>query len=617
MNLPSDAPEDKPDVLPPNAHHSPGVAVPGTIREQRVVLVVDLVESVRLMTNHEAQTVARWCEFVAWVRADLHRRCAGECVKSLGDGLLLVFETPHTAWQVARAMHERLLQTQWAVAPEQRLWLRMGLHQDWLYRHALDVFGTAPNLAARLCSLAGPGETVCSASVWDDLRELADTAADDLGRCWLKHLAQPVHAFRLRPQSMLLVQSPSPRLPVSDGQVLQPVLALTVSTWDLAPDDACRPWADWVLHRLAARMARVRELRVIDPLSCGPLGLGCTDPRLAMQQFKADYLLILHGQLGKGRLSLTAELRAGSEATTVLDVACQYPVEDALHPDSAMLTHLSEQVVRCMLQRSGRESARLPLHHLDSHALMLAGIAGLHGTGRAPFVRAREVFEHLVQRHPRLSAPRVWLSHWHVLSITRGVHERCAAVVDEADMLVRQALWDQPDCDQAWAARAFVQCHLQHDPEQARASVLHALQLSPSQVMAWTYRTTIDSLLGDTNSAYQAGQQALRLAPFGPMRYYQCCLAGHAALFDGRTLEAAQLLETSCALNPAHSPTLRMLVVAHHDLGNLARARTVMAQLRLLEPDLTVERYLSRSPGAHAQRARFAQVMAAVGLPRS
>ena len=135
--------------------------------------------------------------------------------------------------------------------------------------------------------------------------------------------------------------------------------------------------------------------------------------------------------------------------------------------------------------------------------------------------------------------------------------------------------------------------------------------------MAWTYRTTIDSLMGDTNSAYQAGQQALRLAPCGPMRYYQCCLAGHAALFDGRTLEAAQLLETSCALNPAHSPTLRMLVVAHHDLGNLARARTVMAQLRLLEPDLTVERYLSRSPGAHAQRARFAQVMAAVGLPRS
>jgi adenylate cyclase len=364
-------------------------------------------------------------------------------------------------------------------------------------------------------------------------------------------------------------------------------------------------------------LAQVRELRVVDPLSCGPLGLRSAQPRVGLQQFKADYVLMLHGRLDNGRLTLAAQLMAAPEASTVLDIACQFPVEEALQPESALLAHVVEQVVRCLLQRSERECARVPLHNLDSHSLMLAGIAGLHGGQRARFSRAREVFEHLVQRHPRLSTPRVWLSHWHVLSITRGEQERSAAMVDQVDLLVRQALWDQPDCAQAWAAWAFVQCHLQHDPERARDSVLHALDLSPSQVMAWTYRTTIDSLLGDTRSAYEAGQHALRLAPLGPLRYYQCCLAGHAALFDGRVQEAKQLLETSCALNPGHSPTLRMLVVAHHDLGNEARAREVMAQLRMLEPDLTVERYLSRSPGGHAERASFAQVVAAVGLPRS
>jgi class 3 adenylate cyclase/Tfp pilus assembly protein PilF/TolB-like protein len=595
--------------------------LPGATRERQVVLLIDLVESVRLMALCEAQTVRRWCDLVDWVQAHLLRLGSGRLVKSLGDGLLLVFDSPVVAWRVACALHERLAMTQWSVAPEQRLWLRAGLHEDWLYRHALDVFGTAPNLAARLGSLAGAGETVCSVEVWTQLQALPDIEGEDLGLCWLKHLERPVRVFRLHMRQPWRVESPRAAPSPPDEQPLRPLVALVADRW-IVPDGDGALLADLVLHGLTERLARWPDLRVIDALSSGLAGLGLKEPCADLSQLKsdvlkADVLLTLKGQVRSGRLTLEVEWVCTEPTADHFTVVCQYPLDDVFQPDSELMGHVADQVVRHLLRRQGQRCAHVPLHNLSSHALMLAGIEAQHGDSRERFVRARAFFEALVDRHPRLPTPRTWLSQWHVLSITRGLRPLSPALAQEASFQVRQALMHQPDHAQAWAAQAFVQCHLERDPERAHASVLEALRLAPSQALAWTYRTTIESLLGRTAEAYAAGQRALEVAPLGPLRYYQCCLAGHAALFDGRASEAVTLLETSLALNANHSPTLRMLVVAYHDIGQLASARQALRALRRLEPELTVASYLARSPGGHVHRARFADVMAAVGLPRT
>ena len=585
-------------------------------RERQVVLLIDLVESVRLMAAGEAETVRRWCDFVDWVSSQLPRWGDGQLVKSLGDGLLLVFDDAAVAWRAACVLHDRLSVTQWSVPPAQRLWLRVGLHVDWLYRHALDVFGVAPNLAARLASLAGAGETVCSAEAWEQLQSLPDIDGEDWGLCWLKHLEQPVRVFRLQVRQPWRVEAPGATLPPPAECPLYPLIALVARHWT-APDGGGELLADLLLHGLTDRLARVPDLRVVDPLSSGLAGLGPADPQASLAQLKVDVLLVLQGRVQSGRLTLEVESMSAGSVADHFTLVCQYPLADVFQPDSELMGHVTEQVVRHLVRRQGRVCAGVPMHNLSSHALMLAGIEAQHGESRERFVRAKVFFEALVHRHPRLPTPRTWLSQWHVLSITRGLCSLSPALVQEASRQVQQALLHQPDHAQAWAAQAFVQCHLERDPERAHASVLEALRLAPSQALAWTYRTTIESLLGHTAAAYAAGQRALEVAPLGPLRYYQCCLAGHAALFDGRAQEAVALLEASLAQNANHSPTLRMLVVAYHDTGQWASAQRALEALRQLEPELTVATYLARSPGGHAHRARFADVMAAVGLPRT
>ena len=65
--------------------------------QHRVVLVVDLVESVRLMAANEAAVVNRWRGFVQHAGTQVLPARAGRLVKSLGDGLLVEFEHPAQA----------------------------------------------------------------------------------------------------------------------------------------------------------------------------------------------------------------------------------------------------------------------------------------------------------------------------------------------------------------------------------------------------------------------------------------------------------------------------------------------------------------------------------------
>jgi class 3 adenylate cyclase len=158
------------------------------VRVVRTVLVVDVVESVRLMQEDEAGTVRRWRAFVDYVVNRLLPDEDGRLVKSLGDGLMLECARVGTAVSLALAMQAAM---GCLALPNRRLHLRIGIHVSPLIADALDVYGHGVNLAARLTTLAGPGEIVVSADVRDQLTPALDADVEDLGECYVKHLAQP------------------------------------------------------------------------------------------------------------------------------------------------------------------------------------------------------------------------------------------------------------------------------------------------------------------------------------------------------------------------------------------------------------------------------------------
>src|SRR5260370_12777152 len=124
-----------------------GVAL---VRQETVVLLVDLVESVRLMREHDAFTVRRWTDFVQIVTAEILPRHRGVLVKSLGDGLLACFEAVPDAVDAAAEMHRTLAAQNAGIAEAQHFHLRAGVNAALAWSDGVAIYRTGVNLAAPL-----------------------------------------------------------------------------------------------------------------------------------------------------------------------------------------------------------------------------------------------------------------------------------------------------------------------------------------------------------------------------------------------------------------------------------------------------------------------------------
>jgi hypothetical protein len=90
--------------------------------------------------------------------------------------------------------------------------LRIGLHVADVAPYDNGLWGAGVNLANRLSTLAQPGTTVASAALRNELGDGVLADIHDLGERIVKHLAEPVRAFRLSPPGTM----PMPKLPSNE-----------------------------------------------------------------------------------------------------------------------------------------------------------------------------------------------------------------------------------------------------------------------------------------------------------------------------------------------------------------------------------------------------------------
>lgn len=195
-------------------------------RHTQVLLVMDVVESVRLMEQDQDNFVRRWQQLVQHAEQEILPLHGGHIVKSMGDGLMLAFSSPQRCAQAAYALLKFCQQTHVHWHPAQQMHLRMGCHLASFVADQRDIYGTDVNLTARLCTLAGPGDVVISAEIRDRLVPGLDAEIEDLGERYLKHVTKPVHAYRIAPPGMAFAFTAQP----FTGNALQAPFAVTPMT---------------------------------------------------------------------------------------------------------------------------------------------------------------------------------------------------------------------------------------------------------------------------------------------------------------------------------------------------------------------------------------------------
>lgn len=111
-------------------------------------------------------------------------------LKWIGDEVMLAFDDCSAALSLLGALLSRC-------RDEPRLPLtRTGVHSGPVLRRAGDVFGATVNIAARLTSLAGPGELLTSRPMADAAKE-AGVAVDDRGFRQLRSVSSPLRVYAI------------------------------------------------------------------------------------------------------------------------------------------------------------------------------------------------------------------------------------------------------------------------------------------------------------------------------------------------------------------------------------------------------------------------------------
>lgn len=577
---------------------------------RRAIVVVDVVESVRLMQADEAGVIDRWRRFVSDVRDHVLPMHGGRLVKSLGDGMLLEFGAVRDAAAAALEMQHRIGAYNAGYEATTALLLRVGVHVADVLIDEVDMYGAGVNLAARLAGLAKAGEITASAEARDALTDGLDGEVQDLGECFLRHLAEPVHAFRIGVHAASDLSF--------SAETFDPLLP-TIAVIPPLPSDAgtvTEAYGEVIADGVIGRLSREPFLKVISRLSSSAVkGRGLTATEMG-KLLGADYVLSARYSIVDGRLVVDADLCGARSNTVVWADRLSAPMSDPLSEDSMIVATLAKIAGHTVLARAAQAAQYRPLPNLPSYDAYLGALAFMHRSNKLEFERAKELLELLVDRHRRIAGPRAWLAQWYVLRLTRGWSSESTSDVGLALDHARRAVDIDSSCGLAYATAGFVQCHMKHDLVQAASLYELALDANPNESIAWLFKSVLHTFKGEGVEALAASDKALSLSPLDPLRYYYHSLGASAAVAAGAYDRAIELARSSLRANRSHTSTYRALAMAQALSGRITEARATAQQLLVLEPDFTVRRFLERSPSGKTNAgAGYAEALRMAGVP--
>lgn len=574
---------------------------------RKAILFADLVESVRLYERFESRTINGWRRFAALARDSVAPSHGGRLVRTVGDGLLLEFETAAAATAAAFALHEALAGFNGPDAGEAAMWLRAGIHVAEVVGEEHELWGSGVNLAARLASMAQPGQTAASIEARAGLTDGVHAQIEDLGLRYMKHLSEPVRICLLQAPG----QSPAPRSPSSAD--LRPAVA--VVPFVALPADAEH---DALGHAMAddiiASLSRHPGLRVLSRVSTAAVRGSTLELGRLRELLGASFMLTGHFYVRGNRVRLAAELCELQAGHVLWTGGVNGDVNAIFEGQDDLVPHLVAQVSQQVMAQELARVRSLPMDSLASYSLLLGANGLLNSLAASDFDSARGVLDHLADRHPRQGAPNALLSAWHIFKVLQGWTDNPAAEAASARIQASQAMDKNPTLPAALVAHGVAKVFTQRDFEGAAVSYREALRHDPHCAPAWARLSECQSEAGEHQQSLESVSRAINLSPLDPQRFVYECYAARSSYLMQQYARAAELARASVRRHALHAPSHRLLIASLWMQDEYQQAKEAATNYVRLLPSA----HVSGSPsaaGAFVVTTPFARALQSAGVP--
>ena len=542
-------------------------------RRLAAILAADVAGYSRLIGSDEQGTLQR----LKSIRAELIDPAIathhGRVVKTTGDGLLAEFASTVDALRCAGEMQTQMAERNFALAPDTRIEMRIGIHQgDIVVEDDGDIFGDGVNIAARLEALAEPGSVCVSARVQEDAAGKLYLAFRDLGEKQLKNIARPVRAYAIGagapPSAPAPIDRPVPRLSV----VVLPFA-------NLSNDPDQQYFADGITEDLTTDLSRIPEMLVISCNTAFTYRDRSVSTRQIGRELGVCYVLEGSVRRSSNRVRVTAQLiDAGSDA---------HLWAERFDRDLGDLFELQDEVTgriaRALNVELAIAEAARPVERLDAVDCILRGRAAkAKPMSRATTDEAIGWFERALALDPDSPEAQSRVATALVSRVIDFVPSSWDADIERADGLARQALAASLRSAGTHLTMAQV-LRAQRRYAEAISEYEAALAFDRNLVGALAYMGRCKTYIGPIDEAIPLLEQAMRLSPRDPSISNWYFRIGEAHLLQSRADQAIAWLEKSRGGAPAVWYVHAWLAAAYALKGELEHARAALAVAKTLQ----------------------------------
>jgi TolB-like protein/class 3 adenylate cyclase/tetratricopeptide (TPR) repeat protein len=554
-------------------------------RRLAAILAADVVGYTRLMGADEAGTLRRMTDLREKVLKPLISEHHGRIVKLMGDGLLVEFASAvdsvacAMAWQSSVALHEAKNDASTI------LQFRIGINLGDVIVEDGDIHGDGVNIAARLEGLALPAGICLSDDVYRHARGKIEVNFEDIGAQDLKNVAEPVKVYRIAADRSVPVapETAAASLPLPD----KPSIAV-LPFQNMSGDAEQEYFADGMVEDIITALSRFRGLFVIARNSSFAYKGQSFDMKQVGRELGVRY--VLEGSVRKSgnRVRITGQLIDAGTGAHIWADRFDGDLEDVFNLQDEVTATVVGAIAPKLERAEIERSARKPTENLGAYDYYLRGMAALHLLSRDGSDEALVHFGQAIQLDPSFAAAHGVAARCYAMRKMAHWMKDAAQESVEAVRLARRAVELGPDDEVALCTAAFALNDFASEFTVADTLTERALALNPNLAWAWLFSGWVKVSLGDTDSAIERLEQAMRLSPQDPQIYSMQSAIAIAHFIASRYAEALSMAETAMRERPNVVLPICVAAASAALTGRVSEAERLVDRLLQVAPDFSI-----------------------------
>jgi adenylate cyclase len=619
--------------------------MPEETRRLAAILSIDAVGYSRLMADDEAGAHELFRRHRDDNLLPAIARYGGRIVNTAGDGLLIEFGSVVAAVAAALAMQDGIGRTNAALPPGKDMAFRIGINVGDVIVEGEDLFGAHVNLAARLESLAQPGDLLVSRAVREQAEGRLEAVFQPYGTHRVKNIDTPVEVFRVTragapPRPLHRLSGPWRKRAAAVAGVLVVLCgAAVLASMDLLrlpfdpgfmeaargptqPSIAVLPFAnqtgeptndyltDGFTEDVISTLGRFATVTVMSRNAVAPYKGVAIRPAEVGRVLNSRYLVEGTIRQSGGQRRITAQLTEAQTGVVLWAGTFDETSDNLITVHDAIVREVAAKLAQRVVQAEGSRSAGKPTERLAAYELLLRARAELARSTRAGHVEARQMLERALALDPQYAELYVAYSQLMYERSLRGWTEQMVEGFQEAGRLAHQALTFNPGSAGAFAQLARVHVVFGRY-EEALTAADRAIALNPSDPIAQYARAAVLLWLGRPDDSIAAITAMQRVEPQLGAEHLFTVGCAHLLL---KSYEQAQaLIESNIARFPDYAYLYVVLAAAHAAMGDTEEARAAADELKRYDPFFSLERFGSRFR-RETDRERIAGLLRKAGV---